>query len=33
MEGNRRRQARNPRVLRGIERTLAALQAALSELD
>jgi transposase len=33
MEGNRRRQARNPRVLRGIERTLAALQAALNELD
>lgn len=33
MESNRRRQARNPRVLRGIERTLAALQAALSELD
>ena len=33
MESNRRRQARNPRVLRGIERTLAALQGALSELD
>jgi transposase len=33
MEGNRRRQARNPRVLRGIERTLSVLQAALGELD
>lgn len=33
MESNRRRQARNPRVLRGIDRTLAALQAALTELD
>ena len=31
--GNRRRQARGPKVLRGIERTLAALQAALTELD
>jgi len=33
MEGNRRRQARGPKVLRGIERTLAALQAVLTELD
>lgn len=33
MEGNRRRQARNPRVPRGVERTLAALQGALGELD
>ncbi len=33
MEANRRRQARSPRVRRGIERTLAALQAALAELD
>lgn len=33
MESNRRRQARAPKVLRGIERTLAALQAALTELD
>ena len=32
MESNRR-QARGPKVLRGIERTLAALQAALAELD
>jgi len=33
MESNRRRQARSAKVLRGIERTLAALQAALAELD
>ena len=33
MEGNRRRQARHPKVLRGIEQTIAALQAALSDLD
>jgi transposase len=33
MEGNRRRQARSPKVLKGIERTLAALEAALAELD
>lgn len=33
MESNRRRAARNPRVLRGIERTLASLQAALADLD
>ena len=33
MEGNRRQQARHPRILRGIERTMLALQAALSELD
>jgi transposase len=33
MEANRRRQARCPKVLRGIERTLAALQTALTELD
>ena len=33
MESNRKRTARSPKVLRGIERTLAALQAALSELD
>jgi transposase len=33
MESNRRRQARSPKVLRGIDRTLAALQAALAELD
>ena len=33
MESNRRRAARSPKVLRGIERTLAALQAALTELD
>lgn len=32
VESNRR-QARGPEVLRGIERTLAALQAALTELD
>ena len=33
MESNRRRAARSPRVLRGIERTLAALAAALTGLD
>jgi transposase len=33
MESNRRRQARSAQVVRGIERTLAALQAALAELD
>jgi transposase len=33
MESSRRRQARGPKVLRGIERTLAALRAALTELD
>jgi transposase len=33
MESNRKRQARSPQVLRGLDRTLAALQAALSELD
>jgi transposase len=33
MESNRRRQARSPKVLRGIARTLAALQATLAELD
>jgi transposase len=33
MESNRRRQARSAKVVRGIERTLAALQAALAELD
>jgi transposase len=33
MESNRRRQARGAKVVRGIERTLAALQAALAELD
>ena len=33
MEGNRRRQARHPKVLRGIEKTIAALQAALTDLD
>jgi transposase len=33
MESNRRRQARSAKVLRGIERMLAALQAALAELD
>jgi transposase len=33
MESNRRRQARSAKVLRGIERTLAALQAALADLD
>jgi transposase len=33
MKSNRRRQARSAKVLRGIERTLAALQAALAELD
>jgi transposase len=33
MESNRRRQARSAKVLRGLERTLAALQAALAELD
>jgi len=33
MESNRRRQARSAKVLRGIERTLVALQAALAELD
>jgi transposase len=32
MEGNRRRQARSPKVLKGIERTLAALLEALAEL-
>ena len=33
MESNRKRTVRSPKVLHGIERTLAALQAALSELD
>ena len=33
MESNRRRQARSAKVVRGIARTLAALQAALAELD
>jgi transposase len=33
MESNRRRQARSAKVVHGIERTLAALQAALAELD
>ena len=33
MEENRRKQARHPRILRGIARTVDALQAALSELD
>ena len=33
MEGNRRRQARSAKVVRGLERTLAALQVALAELD
>lgn len=33
MESNRRRQARSPKVLRGLERTLAALRAELTELD
>ena len=33
MESDRRRQARSAKVLRGLERTLAALQAALAELD
>lgn len=33
MESNRRRQARSAQVLKGLERTLAALQAALAELD
>jgi transposase len=33
MESNRRRQTRSPKVLRGIARTLAALQATLTELD
>jgi transposase len=33
MESNRRRQARSAKVLRGLARTLAALQAALTELD
>ena len=33
MESNRRRQARNAKVLKGIERTLSALQATLAELD
>jgi transposase len=33
MESNRRRQARSAKIVRGIERTLAALQAALAELD
>jgi transposase len=33
MEGNRRRQARSPEVVRGIARTLAALRAALADLD
>ena len=32
-EGNRRRMARQPRVIRAIERHLAVLQAELSELD
>ncbi len=33
MERNRKRQARHPKILRGIERNLDALQAALSELE
>ena len=33
MESNRRRQARSAKVLGGIEHTLAALQAALAELE
>lgn len=33
MESNRQRQARSAKVLKGLERTLAALQAALAELD
>jgi transposase len=33
MESNRRRQARSAKVVRGLERTLAALQAALAERD
>jgi transposase len=33
MESKRRRQARNSKVLKGIERTLSALQATLAELD
>jgi transposase len=33
MEANRRRQARNPRVQRSIDRTLAALQAELDDTD
>lgn len=33
MESNRRRQARGPTVLAGIERTLAALRRELAELD
>jgi transposase len=33
MESNRRRQARSAKVVHGIARTLAALQAALAELD
>ena len=32
-ESNRRRTARSPKLLRGIECSLAALQAALTELD
>lgn len=33
MERNRRRTARSPKVLRGIARTITALQAALTDLD
>jgi transposase len=33
MEGQRQAKARHPRVLRGLARTLQALQAALTELD
>ena len=33
MESNRRRPARSAKVVRGLERTLTALQAALAELD
>ena len=33
MEGNRRQQARHPKILRGLEKTLATLRAALAELD
>ncbi len=33
MESNRRRRARSAKVLKGLERTLAALQAALADLD
>jgi transposase len=33
MEANRRQQARHPRILRGIDYTMQALQAALTELD